>query len=364
MSFLEIKQLTKHYNARTVVSAVDLEMNQGEILSLLGPSGCGKTTILRMIAGLITPDGGYIRVNERVFYDNGRQLPTEERQLGMVFQDLALWPHMTIAQNIGFGLRLRRLSTTAISDRVNDLLALVNLPGFGARYPHQLSGGQQQRIAVARALATAPNILLLDEPLSSLDTNLRADMREELMQLFKRLNMTAINVTHDQDEATMMSDRIMVLRDGHIQQIGIPTDVYLEPETAFVAGFIGQANLLRGQKAETSVDRTIGVRLNGTDHVFCSAFTDTVRARLDHQVMLLCRPDNVVVHKERPESTLPNVLYGTVAYTSFVAGRWRTLINVLGQERAILAFPNFGPRIDQPVWLELPSADCRVLPIE
>ena len=215
---------------------------------------------------------------------------------------------MTIAQNIGFGLRLRRQPAHVIANRVIELLALVNRPGFGARYPHQLSGGQQQRIAVVRALATAPNILLLDEPLSSLDTNLRADMREELVQLFKRLNMTAINVTHDQDEATMMSDKIMVLRDGHIQQIGIPTEVYLEPETAFVAGFIGQANLLRGQKAETSVEKTIGVRLNGTDHIFCSVFADSVRTRLDQRVMLLCRPDNVVVHKERPESTLPNVL--------------------------------------------------------
>lgn len=167
MVFLEIKQLTKRYNARTVVFSVDLSMEEGEILSLLGPSGCGKTTILRMLAGLVKPDAGYIRVSNRVFYEHGRELPVEDRQLGMVFQDFALWPHMTAAQNIGFGLRLRRLPAKVIAARIEELLELVNLPGFGNRYPHQLSGGQQQRIAVARALATAPRLLLLDEPFSA-----------------------------------------------------------------------------------------------------------------------------------------------------------------------------------------------------
>ncbi len=366
MSFLEIRALTKQYGTRTVVSAVDLTLEKGEILSLLGPSGCGKTTILRMIAGLITPNSGYIQVDNRVFYDNGRQMPTEERQLGMVFQDLALWPHMTVAQNIGFGLKLRRQSAKLIAERVDELLTLVNLPGFGSRYPYQLSGGQQQRVAVARALVPSPTILLLDEPLSSLDTNLRATMREELVQLFKRLKITAINVTHDQDEATVMSDRIMVLRDGHIQQIGIPTELYLEPENIFVAAFLGQANFLPGQLMAAGNGPEL-VSLNvlnagSAEHLFTSTVSTHVRPLLRGAVKLMCRPDNVRVHVDQPTSDTPNILAGTIRHTSFVAGRWRTLIQVSGQPEPILTYPAFSPQIEQAVWLEMPPHDCRVLP--
>ncbi len=376
--FLEIKQLVKQYSGRTVVSAVDLSMAEGEILSLLGPSGCGKTTILRMIAGLITPDSGYIRVGDRVFFDNGRQLPTEERDLGMVFQDLALWPHMDVAQNIGFGLRLRRQSAKVIAARVEELLALVNLPGLGSRFPYQLSGGQQQRVAVARALSTSPRIILLDEPLSSLDTGLRAAMREELVQLFKRLKITAINVTHDQDEAMVMSDRIMVLRDGHIQQVGFPTDLYLEPLNVFVAGFIGQANMIRGTKpavehrADHSADHSDTVQDVATIAIpqpapeaailFTGCVSPGVRDQLNTALTLMCRPDQVRVHVNPPPGETPNVLKGSVAHSSFVAGHWRTLITVMGQDQPVLAFPTFSPRTAQDVWLEMPPQDCRVLP--
>jgi ABC-type Fe3+/spermidine/putrescine transport system ATPase subunit len=369
MSFLELKQLTKRFGNRTVVSAVDLTMDKGEILSLLGPSGCGKTTILRMIAGLITPDEGYIRVDERVYFDKGRQMPTEARQLGMVFQDLALWPHLTVAQNIAFGLRLRRHPAKFIAERVHELLTLVNLPDFGNRYPHQLSGGQQQRVAVARALATTPSIVLLDEPLSSLDTNLRAAMREELVQLFKRLNITAINVTHDQDEATMMSDRIMVLRDGHVQQLGIPTELYLEPKNPFVAAFIGEANFLRSQPLAKFPDDSHNafekVLVCGDEQniPFSALISPEVRPQLDQgELVVMCRPDHVRVHAEQPDPHVPNVLKGTIRYTSFVGGRWRTLIQTPGQLETILAYPMFSPRIFQDVWIELPPNNCRLLP--
>src|SRR5258708_29018806 len=183
--YLQIKQLNKTYGTRKVVSDVDLTMEEGEVLSLLGPSGCGKTTILRMIAGLVKPDNGLIQVGDRVLFDGKREMPVEERGLGMVFQDYALWPHMTVAKNIAFGMRLRRMPRSAITARVEELLKLVNLSGFGNRYPYQLSGGQQQRVAVARALSTEPRIVLLDEPLSSLDTALREIMSAELVQLFK-----------------------------------------------------------------------------------------------------------------------------------------------------------------------------------
>jgi ABC-type Fe3+/spermidine/putrescine transport system ATPase subunit len=192
--YLQIRQLNKSYGTKHVVTNVDLAMEEGEILSLLGPSGCGKTTILRMLAGLITPDSGWIKVGERVFYDGKREVAVEDRQIGMVFQDYALWPHMTVAKNIAFGMRLRRLPALDIKKRVEELLELVNLPGMGQRYPYQMSGGQQQRVAVARALSTEPRVLLLDEPLSSLDAGLRESMRTELVQLFRRLKMSAINV--------------------------------------------------------------------------------------------------------------------------------------------------------------------------
>ena len=177
--YLQIKQLNKSYGSRKVVKDVALNMEEGEILSLLGPSGCGKTTILRMLAGLVTPDSGWIKVGDRIFYEGKREVAVEDRQIGMVFQDYALWPHMTVAKNIAFGMRLRRKPSQEIKKRVDELLELVNLPGLGQRYPYQLSGGQQQRVAVARALATEPRLVLLDEPLSSLDAGLRESMRTE-----------------------------------------------------------------------------------------------------------------------------------------------------------------------------------------
>jgi ABC-type Fe3+/spermidine/putrescine transport system ATPase subunit len=264
--YLHIKQLNKSYASRKVVSDVDLTMEEGEILSLLGPSGCGKTTILRMIAGLVTPDSGLIQIGNRVLYDGKREVPVEERRLGMVFQDYALWPHMTVSRNISYGMRLRRVPSREIAKRVQELLELVSLPGFDKRYAHQLSGGQQQRVALARALATEPRVLLLDEPLSSLDTALRETMRTELVQIFKRLKITTINVTHDQDEAMSMSDRIIVLREGKVQQIGTPLELYLQPVNIFVASFMGPANLLSGEiivnwvKSARILRRNIGNR--------------------------------------------------------------------------------------------------------
>lgn len=371
MPFLEIKQLTKSYNARTIVSAIDLTMTEGEILSLLGPSGCGKTTILRMIAGLVTPDSGRIQVGDQVFFDDGRQLPVEERQIGMVFQDFALWPHMTVAQNVAFSMKLRRQPTQHITARVRELLELVNLPGLEDRYPHQLSGGQQQRVALARSLSTAPRVLLLDEPLSSLDTGLRASMRTELVRLFRQLKITTINVTHDQDEAMSMSDRIMLLRDGHIQQIGTPTDLYLDPENTFVAAFMGEANLLPGTLISSTPQANSDLISLKLDHganaapIVSGLAGAAVRKKLNGKASLLCRPDDILVHQTEPISgqAVPiNLLSGIVLHTSFVAGRWRTLVNVPGHTQPILVAPSVGPHIDQLVWLELPPQHCRIVP--
>jgi len=366
--YLQIEQLSKRYGSRLVVSNVDLTMEEGEILSLLGPSGCGKTTILRMIAGLVTPERGWIKIGDRVMYDGKREIPVEERHLGMVFQDYALWPHMTVAHNIAFGMRLRRFHGQMIAKRVQELLELVNLPGLGDRYPYQLSGGQQQRVALARALATEPRVLLLDEPLSSLDTALREAMRTELVQIFRRLKITAINVTHDQDEAMTMSDRIMVLRDGLVQQVGTPTELYLHPVNVFVASFMGPANLLPGEVEPVSAQSktvTLLVKSNPPgDLVITGVISESVRARLQEKghADLLCRPDDIRVYAALPQLEHANVLGGKVSHTSFVGGRWRTLVtldNVTGL--TILTFPSFQPHHRQQVWLELPPESCSVL---
>ncbi|EFH82780.1 ABC transporter ATP-binding protein [Ktedonobacter racemifer] len=364
--YLKIKQLSKNYGSRPVVSNVDMTMEEGEILSLLGPSGCGKTTILRMIAGLITPTSGSIEVGDRVFYDGSRELPVEERDLGMVFQDYALWPHMTVFNNIAFGLQLRRKPRAYIKKRVEELLELVNLPGMGKRYPYQLSGGQQQRVSVARALATAPRLLLLDEPLSSLDTSLRETMGAELVQLFKQLKITAINVTHDQNEAMTMSDRIVVLRDGQIQQVGTPTDLYLQPTNKFVASFMGPVNTLQGQlvqQAESSLHIQLDNHYFDNLTLLGSPHQASHDLRIDQQVHLICRPANILLHPEVPHGEHPNIFAGTVTYSSFVGGRWRTLVEVgNGEKQHIQAFAASQYQLQAKVWVELPPEHCLVVP--
>jgi len=365
--YLLIKKLNKSYASRKVVSDVDLTVEEGEILSLLGPSGCGKTTILRMIAGLVTPDSGLIKIGDRVLFDGKREVPVEERRLGMVFQDYALWPHMTVARNISYGMRLSRVPSREIKKHVQELLEVVNLSGFGDRYSHQLSGGQQQRVAIARALATEPRVLLLDEPLSSLDTGLRESMRAELVQIFRRLKITIINVTHDQDEAMSMSDRIMVLREGKVQQIGTPIELYIQPVNVFVASFMGPANLLSGEIMQTNAHAGIVTLRLGKgfeeDQIMKGLASGDLLDTLKGRVSLLCRPDDVRLYPESQSFDHSNVLQGTVSYSSFVGGRWHTLIKPEKEEQSppILAYSPFQPHLNQQVWLEFPPDCCQIV---
>ncbi len=240
MSFLELNHIRKTFSATSAVEDFNLSVEQGEFVSFLGPSGCGKTTTLRLIAGFELPTSGTITLdgNDLTFQ------PANKRNIGMVFQSYALFPNMTVADNIGYGLRVANKAKVEIQQRVAEMLALIQMENFGARYPAQLSGGQQQRVALARALAFRPKVLLLDEPLSALDAKIRVELRQEIRRIQRQLQITAIYVTHDQEEALSLSDRIVVMSRGKIEQVGTPAQIYNFPATDFVAQFVGQINLL------------------------------------------------------------------------------------------------------------------------
>jgi len=242
MAFLEITNLQKDFGAVRVVKDFDLAVEPGEFVSFLGPSGCGKTTVLRMVAGFEEPTDGRISIGGR----DVTHLRPNQRNIGMVFQAYALFPNMTVAQNIAFGLRVARTPKADADARVAEMMALIKLPDYGDRYPYQLSGGQQQRVALARALAPRPKLLLLDEPLSALDAKVRVSLREEIRQIQRNLGITTIFVTHDQEEALSMSDRIVVMYGGRAEQVGAPFDIYNKPSTRFVASFVGTLNILQG----------------------------------------------------------------------------------------------------------------------
>ncbi len=249
MSSIHVKDLVIGYGDTIAVHGIDLDVQPGEFVTLLGPSGCGKTTTLRAIAGLERPTSGEIRFGDRVVYSSARNInvAVEDRGLSMVFQSYAIWPHMSVAENVGYGLRVRGTKKAEVAEKVRHALALVQMSGYEQRAASKLSGGQQQRVALARAIAFSPSIILFDEPLSNLDAKLRNEMREELKHLLQRLSMTAVYVTHDQEEALAMSQRIVVMNGGRIEQAGTPDVIYDRPKTEFVARFIGSTNLLRGR---------------------------------------------------------------------------------------------------------------------
>jgi len=299
MSDLTIHRLGLDYGDNAVLKDVSFDVAEGEFLTLLGPSGCGKTTTLMSIAGLVQPTRGSITCGEVTLYDGARRVnrPPERRDCGVVFQSYAIWPHMSVADNVAYPLRLRRRPKAEIAAAVAETLALVGMAELAERYPHELSGGQQQRVAMARAVVYSPQVLLLDEPLSNLDAKLREQARVWLKDIQARLGLTTIFVTHDQDEALAMSDRIVVMKDGAIEQVGAPEEVYRRPASPFVASFLGSSNLIPGTVLSAAHGRA-DVRLGEGGSVVSVDATIAAGVR---DVQLMVRPEDVVLTGAAPD---------------------------------------------------------------
>jgi ABC-type Fe3+/spermidine/putrescine transport system ATPase subunit len=326
---LELRKLTKAIAGNTIVDGIDLKVEPGECVVLLGPSGCGKTSTLRMVAGFVRPDSGEIHLNGQLASGAGVMVPTERRQLGMVFQNYAVWPHKTVADNIVYGLVVAGLPKAQIRVRLQQLLENVRLAGLADRYPSELSGGQQQRVALARAIATEPSLLLLDEPLSNLDAALRQEMRHELKEIHARTGTTMLYVTHDQEEALVLADRVMVMNRGQVEQAGTPAEIYGQPRSRFVASFVGTTNLFPG-RVEAKDPATHRLRIR-TDCGFVlwartgpQAFADLNEG---HAAAVCVRPEDVTIEPAEPGSDAVLVRLKTAA---FLGNRYDLHLEVAG----------------------------------
>jgi iron(III) transport system ATP-binding protein len=349
--YLTLNNIHKRFGDFVALADVSLEVQAGEFLCLLGPSGCGKTTLLRIIAGLEVQGSGTI-------VQAGRDislLPPMERDYGIVFQSYALFPNLSVADNVAYGLVNRKVPRAARLERVKELLALVGLPESGAKFPGQLSGGQQQRIAIARALATSPGLLLLDEPLSALDARVRVRLRGEIRGLQQRLGVTTILVTHDQEEALTMADRIVVMKDGAIEQVGTPSEIYLKPATPFVADFVGKTNLLPAQRTG---ERRIQVGQQRFECDIAGAAGNGVELRI------FFRPEDVVVRGVNGAS--PNSAAAVVEKIEFLGAYSRITFRLNGIEQPLVAdlsvndMLEFHPRPGDTLRVSLPADRIRV----
>jgi putative spermidine/putrescine transport system ATP-binding protein len=358
MAFLELTGVQKAFGTTYAVQDFNLAADKGEFVSFLGPSGCGKTTTLRMIAGFEKPTTGTITVDNRdITYQ-----PPNQRNVGMVFQSYALFPNMTVAGNIGYGLRVRKRPKDAIARRVNELIDLIHLEGRGDRYPWQLSGGQQQRVALARALAIEPSVLLLDEPLSALDAKIRIVLRKEIRAIQRQLGITTVYVTHDQEEALSLSDRVVVMSEGRIEQIGTPSEIYNFPTTPFVASFVGTLNLVTAQVVDASAGRmSIAGQELRASRVHAA---DTS----DGQVILALRPEGISLG---PGGDVDNRLRGTVEDVNFLGSIVRIRLDLgavaEGAPPAVVALDTFNephlklPDVGEMTTISFPPEACFVL---
>jgi ABC-type Fe3+/spermidine/putrescine transport system ATPase subunit len=328
-----VENLNKWFDKKHVLKGIDFTVEHGQFVALLGPSGCGKTTLLNILAGFLEIQQGQVRVGDETWCKPGFSLAPERRNVGMVFQDFALWPHMNIFENIAFGLKLRKMNKNAISDRVKAVLEMVQMDGYQGFYPHQISGGQKQRIAIARALAPSPSVLLMDEPLSSLDAKLREQMRWDMLDIIREAQITTVYVTHDQAEALSMADKILLMREGRIEQVGNPTDLYHQPHTPFAATFMGASNLLDGIVDSVIDDEVMRIDCHG--HILHAKSSGII----GRHVQLSIRPTDIELFGEldKPEATSQmSVIEGTIAQRAFHGVHWRYRVRLVGTPEVYL----------------------------
>ncbi len=349
---ITLENLTKRFGSVIAVDNVSVDIGDGSFFALLGPSGCGKTTTLRLIAGFEMPTKG------RIYFDGAdvTDLPPYKRETGMVFQNYALWPHMTVEENIAYGLKIRKLPKSEIKKRVREVLRLVKLEGFENRYPSQLSGGQQQRIALARAIAVRPKTLLLDEPLSNLDAKLRIETRAELRRIQRELGITTVYVTHDQEEAMSISDRIAVMNQGRIMQIGTPQEIYQRPRNTFVADFIGQATMVEGKVSDSDgrvrVETAIGV-LEGVPS------RDDANLTVGSKVVVSMRPEYFTL---KPEGDVNNIR-AVIDHVAFIGKSQRLYCNSEGHRIIAELPPYVRLRIGEKVTLYIKKENTLIIPL-
>ena len=351
MASVELRNLTKRYGPLAVVDDISLTIEHGKLVCLLGPSGCGKTTTLRLLAGFVDPSAGEILVGDRLISSPANTVPPERRNMSMIFQSYALWPHMTVAENIIYGLKLRKLPRDVIGAKLDAILATTKLAALAERYPGELSGGQQQRVALARALIVEPETLLLDEPLSNLDANLREEMRFEVRRLHDTYRYTTVYVTHDQSEAMTTADVICVMNGGKIEQAGSPEEIYDRPRSEFVARFIGSSNVVKGKGLDGGRIELAGIALQCSGEPVVPGAPTAVSIR-PHGITLTAAP---------PQNA-DNVLPATVVRQVFLGDSRDYMVELKdGTQLRTVTAPADNIPHGSAVWLHLPAERCRAL---
>ena len=345
-----------------VLKGVSLNIPEGSLYTLLGPSGCGKTTTLRCVAGLERPDGGRISIGGQTVFASGERVyvPTNKRPIGMVFQSYAIWPHMTVAENVAYPLTIQRRPRAEVKQRVADVLKVVGLDGLEDRPAPKLSGGQQQRVAFARALVNEPKVMLLDEPLSNLDAKLRVQMRSEIKALQRRTSITTIFVTHDQAEALAISDQIAVMHGGTLIEVGSPHQLYTRPKRKFTATFLGLTNLIEGKVLEADGGSRPGKMATRRGIL---SFIPATTLKKDQAAVISIRPENIPLHKEKPQG-LDNVLEGTVKEAIFMGDAYQCKIAVGDDLLAVHTHPFLSVHPGERVFLHLDPNSCNGLPAD
>lgn len=373
---IQFNNVVKQFHKKQVLKGISLDIKEGQFVALLGPSGCGKTTLLNAVAGLLDIDGGSIEVAGNVWSKDGYTLPAEQRNVGMVFQDFALWPHLNVFDNVAFGLKIKRLPSAQIKARVQEVLEMVQMGEYARQLPHQLSGGQKQRVAIARALAPNPTVMLMDEPLSSLDAKLREQMRWDLLHVIRQAGITTLYVTHDQVEALSMADEVVLLNQGEVEQAGRPTEIYQRPATTFAATFVGASNLIQGKVAAFADEQvhiqtgnyTLYVNLS---HQNLSQQTggrvgQTRALSKGDRVTVMARPD--ALRFQAPEEMANDVgtqgclVHGRIEKRAFHGLIWQYRVAVEGWEGKFIDVWDVSERptgVEVSIWF--PSDGCRIV---